>query len=208
VLSALTALFWVSSPNMIEDRLIWLLPRKKQASGRYTNKYLYVFAFLTVVLGTRMIFFSTRGRESGAIWAFLALSLFLVFQIAHRLELYQARKTHSLMNELVALVIRHSAPLAVTDAAGRRDLLIRCRDGMRYVKEVVFYLSLVPLIGTFYFGVAQKGWPQLLSPLVQNSPLSIYRNILRHVAPLEIQFRFRYYDRRNYIPDLHPKRRL
>ena len=158
-LSAVTALMWINPPGFFE-KLLWRFSRKTQTAPAYKNRYPYTVLLTTLLVGVRMILFTPRSREESVIWIFIAMLLLLVFQIAHRIELHQAGHLRTVAAHLKAMIESGNRPQATVEAADRRDLMVRCRNRTRDIKETVFYFYSIPVAGMAYYA-AHQWWPSL-----------------------------------------------
>lgn len=157
-LTAITALVWLSPPASFR-KLLWRFERTGRAVT-YENRYPYVVSFMVMFLGSRMIFFTPRWREETACWLFVAMGLLLLFQIVHRIELYQTDNLVSLRKAAIA-AFGQTTHAETKKARERHDRMVRCRDRSRDFKEIIVGLYIIPLSGTIYYVAMELCWPQL-----------------------------------------------
>ncbi len=144
-LTVVTAFLYMSSPKWIEKLIrFWPVPRQREPSP---NKYVVIVLCMTLLLGSRMIFFTAHFREETEIWLCLAMWLLFLHQLVHRVELFQNDWIHEHERKAQTFVETHgNESITATELL---DLILRSRVRMRYCKSVITILYVVPLLFTY-----------------------------------------------------------
>lgn len=86
--AATTSLLRLNPTNFIRS-LRSRFHRRKKRTAPYTNRYATIVLFTVVMICSRMMFFDAQWREDTAWLVCIAILAFLLYQLVHRIEIFQ-----------------------------------------------------------------------------------------------------------------------
>jgi hypothetical protein len=188
VVAVATSLFRLNPTNFMKS-LSSRFHRRKKRTTSYANRYSTIVLFTVVMICWRMMFFDAQLREETAWLICVVIIAFLLYQLVHRMEVFQADSLDQLTR---SEFVFGRTTLADVRKKERDITHIRlCIDRSHDFKDAFWLISLLSLLWSAYYILARVLFPWLPYPkaelLVQYSDVFTFVSYACTLACLQIQ---------------------